>query len=498
MKDLFNYGDEALPADGSRPVLLPVQQDLLARGRALYRNGTRRVLWQAPCGSGKTVVAAEQTRLALEKGHAVLHVVHRRRLVEQMLRTLQRFGIHASPVMQGRSRWQSRVLCASRDTLLAMLKAGCDLPPAQLVLWDEAHVAAREVQDWYLSHCPDAYWTGYTATPVRPSGDALSPPYQALACMDPTSTLIRLGRLCPVKVFNPDSLGRRRRKGEKVKPVGDPVAHWRRYADGLPTVVFAPTVAESQAVCQRYVEAGVAAEHMDASTADDEREAIFERSRTGKTLVIVNCAVLVEGVDLPWLVCCQILRGCNSLVLWVQATGRVMRAFAGKPHGIVLDHAGAAHEFGLPDSDFTWTLEDGKANEKNNRPPKDRKPVTCAGCATVFAGKPACPNCGRVLPRKKRRSLLDGLRPDDALLTRYTGEQATHVEAERLARLWQKVLHMGRVKGWCMRQVAGVFSREAKLPPWEAGLDEPLPRGKQGWAMPVSEWLETVRANHDL
>ena len=65
----------------------------------------------------------------------------------------------------------------------------------------------------------------------------------AMACMAPSSELIRINRLCKVKVYNPDDIGRRRRKGEKVKPVGDPIEHWKKYAMGLPTVVFAATVA---------------------------------------------------------------------------------------------------------------------------------------------------------------------------------------------------------------------------------------------------------------
>ena len=39
-----------------------------------------------------------------------------------MINTLRKFDVSASPIMEGRKRWESRVYCASRDTLLAMLK----------------------------------------------------------------------------------------------------------------------------------------------------------------------------------------------------------------------------------------------------------------------------------------------------------------------------------------------------------------------------------------
>ena len=488
MNDLFSF--DAPQFQGNRPVLLPVQLDLLERGRVPYSQGALRVLWQAPCGAGKTWVASEQTRRALEFRKRVLHVVHRRRLVDQMLWTLKKFGITAAPIMEGRLAWDAPVKCASRDTLLAMLKSGCQLPLADLLIWDEAHVAADVVQRWYLDNCPKALWTGYTATPVKSDGNSLSPPYQALVCMAPTSEMIRLGRLVKVKVYNPDAVGKRRQKGDRVKPVGDPVAHWQKYAAGLSTVVFAANVNESLAIAQRYRDAGITAEHLDANTPEDVREAMFERSQNGQTTVLCNVGVLVEGVDLPWLRCCQILRGCNSLVLWFQANGRIMRAVAGKEYGITLDHAGAAHEFGLPDGDYTWTLEDASGNVARKRPPKDRKPVTCSACGAVFAGKPACPECGKVLSKPKRRSLLGEIDGADGLLTRYAGEQAHHARAEVFERLWKKCVHIGKAKGWEMRQVAGVFTREAKVPPWEAGLDVPLPFGKAEWSTPVREWLE--------
>lgn len=469
--------------------LLPIQSDFLVRGRAMYTGNVRRVIWQAPCGSGKTVVASEQTRMALSRGRKVLHVVHRRRLVDQMVSTLNRFGIYASPLMEGRMRWGSNVYCASRDTLLSMLKDGQQLPMVDLVIPDECHTAATQVLDWYLQNCPNAYWAGYTATPVRADGSSMSPPWQALVCMATTSQMIAAGRLCPVKVYNPDAIGKRRRKGDKVKPVGDPIDHWKKYANGLPTVVFAASVSDSLAITQRYNEAGITAEHIDASTDDAERDAVFERSKSGQTKVISNCGVLIEGVDLPWLTCCQILRGCNSLILWCQSTGRVMRTHPGKEFGIVLDHAGAAHEFGLPDSDFEWTLDDEKTVARNNKPPKDRAPVSCPACGAVFSGKPACPECGKVLPKKQRKSLMDGIRPGDGLLTEFNGQQDGHVRQDALERLWKKILHIGKNKGWDMRRCAAVFSREAKCPPWEAGLDCPLPRGGAEWSTSVKDWL---------
>jgi hypothetical protein len=37
-----------------------------------------------------------------------------------------------------------------------------------------------------------------------------------------------------------------------------------------------------------------------------------------------------------------------------------------------------------------------------------------------------------------------------------------------------------------------MFKSKTNLLPWHAGLDEILPRGKEGWAMPANDWMETV------
>lgn len=491
--DLFDWQEPQTPVAGpTLPELNPRQAKFIDEGRKAYSRA-KRVIWQAPCGSGKTYVAAWQTKLALGMGKTVLHIVHRRRLCDQMIDTLRRFGIAASPIMEGRCRWESQVMCASRDTLLSMLDQGVDLPRPDLICFDEAHVASMRVQDWYLANCPNAYWSGWTASPVRPNGLSLNPPYQALVSMGQTSDMIADGRLCHVKVFNPDAVGVRRRKGEKVKPVGDPIAHWRKYANGLPTVVFAATVAESRQIVARYREAGVTAEHMDAQTSDEEREAIFERSRQGLTTVIANCAVLIEGVNLPWLVCCQILRGCNSLVLWMQSTGRIMRTFEGKECGIVLDHSGAAHEFGMPDADFNWQLGTAAQNTKHNVP-KEKRPVTCPKCSLVFLSKPICPECGHVMPRPKRKeTLASQLSTEDGILTEFTDGQTKHRASDVAKRIWERTLFIGRAKGWKMRQCLAVFKKQTGVPPWKANMGVQLPNGAAGWDMPAGTWIEMRR-----
>src|SRR5262249_24034719 len=102
--------------------------------------------------------------------------------------------------------------------------------------------------------------------------------------------------------------------------------------------------------------------------------------------------------------------------------------------------------------------------------------VACPRCGFTFRRRPLCPECGKILPqRKKRRSLLDSCRQGSGLLTEF---QATGPAAESIVhhRLWRRCIAIGRNKGWRMRQVVAVLCREARKHPRDCQLDMAIPR----------------------
>ena len=64
--------------------LRPYQTELLERVRAAFRQGFHRPCLVLPCGGGKSCLIAEMTKGAVEKGGAVLLLVHRQELVAQL------------------------------------------------------------------------------------------------------------------------------------------------------------------------------------------------------------------------------------------------------------------------------------------------------------------------------------------------------------------------------------------------------------------------------
>jgi superfamily II DNA or RNA helicase len=182
---------------------------------------------------------------------------------------------------------------------------------------------------------------------------------------------------------------------DKVGLVGNVVDHWLSRADGRRTVVFAASVAHSIHVCERFVAAGVAAEHLDGGTAAVDRDAILARLRSGVTRVVCNCDVLSEGWDMPEVEVCILAKPTKSVTKYLQKAGRVLRPYEGK-RCIILDHAGCIIEHALPQSDRDMTLEPPPKKKRGERAPRDAVSIrVCSKCFFTYdAIEGSCPECG--------------------------------------------------------------------------------------------------------
>jgi DNA repair protein RadD len=425
------------------PVLRPFQDSLVDRVRAARKEGNRIVVVQGATGCGKNTIAAYIVRQSWLKGSRILFMVHRRKLVEQIDDRLNQFEVPHTILMRGESYDSTSNVCvASRDTLLSrcVQNEWLGLPPADLVLVDEAHHAAAPESEYrkIINQYPNATVLLLSATPVGPDGRGLGPWAQAIECAAPTSQLVADGFLCPVKCFAPD----RKTKGKRyVRGIaGDLVESWKQYGEGLPTVLFCARVQHSLDAVKAYQEAGIPAAHVDADTDDYERERIFDQIADGRIKILSNVGIVGEGVDVPELGCCQLFCEMGSRVRFLQACGRVMRTLPGKTHGILIDHSGAVFKHGFPDEDTHWTLE-GSPDEdfkKAKDEGKTEKAFYCKRCELVYHGSQECPQCGRA-PAKPPRSIFEPP-PVDA-------SNELLVEADRKAE-------------------RGVFSKDEKIKHW--------------------------------
>jgi hypothetical protein len=289
--------------------LRPYQLEALREIHERVAAGRRRVLVVAATGAGKTVIFARLVADAVRGGKTALVIAHRRELIHQTYRKLVDAGLRERQVgvlmaTDRRRRPGAPVQVASIDTLRHRAK-----PRADMVILDEAHRELTRSMAAVRAAYPNALHLGFTATPFRADNRGLGEFYDELIVAASIGSLIEQGFLVEPRVFTvptdrlPDLGGVRLRGGDydpgqldqavnQARLVGEIVSHWQEHAAGARTVAFAASVKHSQHIAERFRSAGVAAEHLDATTPVAERDAILARLEGGETLVVSNCGVL--------------------------------------------------------------------------------------------------------------------------------------------------------------------------------------------------------------
>jgi DNA repair protein RadD len=419
-----------LSSQGRLPSLRPYQSEVIARYNAEVAAGRRRCLMVAPTGAGKTVIAGAIVAAAASTGGRVLFLAHRRELVQQASAKLHAVGVDHGIIQAGfPTRPGERVQIASIQTLhaRAVRSNRIEMPPADLVVVDEAHHARATTYGRILAAYPDAIILGLTATPCRGDGRGLGNIFDSIIECPPIAELITAGFLVPTKVFapsRPDLDGVRIQAGDYVESqlagrmdtprlVGDIVEHKLRHAKHRRTVVFATGVAHSVHIRDEFRRAGVLAEHIDGATPVEERDEIVAKLSAGTIDVVTNAMVLTEGWDCPEVSCLVLARPTKQMGLYRQMVGRVLRPAPGKNDAIILDHAGAVFEHGFVDEPVTWTLDSDRRAENpmhaSRTQGRARELTTCPKCSAVRLEGLPCTACGwRPQPKPKAFDVADG------------------------------------------------------------------------------------------
>jgi DNA repair protein RadD len=402
-----------------RPVLHDFQGDALDRVRRHWGAGKRHVLLQMPTGAGKTVVAAHAMTETAARGGECLFIVSRRELVRQACQKLAAYGTEFGVVMAGVPADPGRkVQVASKETLHSrgVLRKTMPLPRAKLVVVDEARHSLSPAWLALLARYKDAYWLGLDATPARGDGQGLGRHFDEMVCGATYRELLAGGHLVPIEVFAPhvpDLKGVKinrsgKNKGDydegqlekvmnKPKLVGDVVSHWKRLAPTRLTLVFASGIKHSMHLRDQFLAAGIRAAHLDGASPTGVRDATLEDFERRRVQVLCSCDLFNEGLDVPAASCAVLARPTRSVVGYRQRLGRIMRPYPGKISGVLIDHAGAVYEHGMPDEEGEWSLADGYKPKAGGDKPRESKPHLCPQCGFMFRGSRVCPNCETTL-----------------------------------------------------------------------------------------------------
>lgn len=364
--------------------LRPYQQKCVTEVGQQFRLGFRAVLLVAPTGAGKTVMFSYMADTYLSRRKRVLIVAHRKELISQASKKLKAAGIPHGIIAPWAEQVPELVQVGSVQTLRGRLGK---LPRFDLIVIDEAHHSVAG--DWacLLASQPQALVCGVTASPERTDGKSLGVNdggvYESMVLGPTIAELIALGFLTPAKVYAPsipDMIGIRTKKGDfdttqlaklmgKPECIANVVEHYRKHADGLPTICFCPSVEVAEEYAAAFRNAGYRSVAAHGDMEPDERTKALAGLETGAVQVVTACDLISEGVDVPCVACVILCRPTKSLGLHIQQIGRGLRPMEGKTCLIVLDFAGNTLRFGLPDTEYQWSLDALPRNKKERAAP---------------------------------------------------------------------------------------------------------------------------------
>lgn len=391
-----------------------------------------------PTGGGKTAIMAELARISLEQEVPVIAVAHRLEIVRQMQRS---FSMHLGKQPQLITK---DLTTPERDVTIAMVqtlirrKHIIQRMQGRLLLLDECHHALSKSWKKLREDLAPFATAGLTATPVQPSGKGLGHKggFDELIIGPHPEELMERGFLCGYRLIasdmEVDREGLTVRAGdyvveelqERVKPLsGSIVRDWLEHNPKRHrTIAVGVSVAHAHDLRQLYRDAGISAETVDGKTSSADRDRIFADFRAGRLEVLVACAVIDEGLDVPEATVLQNTRSTRSIRLWRQLVGRVLRKSPGKEEAIIIDHSGSWRDLPLPHERIDWTLE-GKAqsarkwNQQVVRDPLTKKVTILTRVVEVKDQLAQVANFGKT-PEERREREVKSLQKTIALIER--------------------------------------------------------------------------------
>jgi len=397
--------------------LRPYQHRAVHDLRLAFRDGARAPLLVLPTGGGKTICMAEILRGVADRDRSAMVLVHRRELITQTAHKLTLAGVPHGIVAAGLPTTKHPIQIASVQTLVRRLDRMPFTP--DLIVIDEAHHATAGSWKRVLDHWPDALRLGVTATPIRLDGRGLLAVFDRLVLGPSVADLVFTGYLAQSRIYAPpqvaDLSALKRRAGDyatdqaadamdRPTVTGDAIAHYKRLAAGQRAIAFCCSVQHAEHVCTSFNAAGIPTATLLGSLDPVRRDQVVQQFDDGAVQMLVTVDVVSEGFDIPAAGCAILLRPTQSLGLYLQQVGRVLRPAPGKTHAVILDHVGNVHRHGWPDDPREWSLE-GVQRRTAAGGPAAPSVRTCPQCFAAFKPAPICPVCGANCAPEPRRQL---------------------------------------------------------------------------------------------
>lgn len=376
-----------------------------ALGDALVKYGS--VIGQGPVGFGKTTTFIHMVKDAIPLGHRILVSVPDKVLIDQVSIPFLEAGIRHGFISSGYPELpQEQVQIATPQTFLNRKDR---VGKFTLAIKDECHgdmsATQQELNHWLDSNGCD-YRLGVTATPCRLDGKGLKHQYKHMVPGPQPEQLIETGRLAQPLYYAPPvvaDLSKLEKTGydyskrsldqvlNTKKVNANAVEMYQQIAPGTKFLVFCSTVSHAKNIADEFTKAGYPCGVLEGSMSQHERRQMIKALEDGTLCGIASCELITQGFDMPSAVTLIDLRKTQSLRLFIQSRGRVMRGDGGKKSECyIIDLVANVYRFGMPDADREWSLEGGSGAASYKS--KLRQCPVCYLWNRV--GTPAC-RCGR-------------------------------------------------------------------------------------------------------
>jgi superfamily II DNA or RNA helicase len=376
---------------------------------------SKKIVYQAATGLGKTIIAAQIVKNAQEKGKSVLFIADRIVLCNQTSDVFLKYGIKHGVIQSGNPRWNTR-LPVQVCSIHTLKTRGCP-ENADLIIIDECHVLHKKHIEIMESN-PQAYILGLTATPyAKEMGRYFDRHIEPVKM----KYLIDNNYLVPFEIYGPtiaDLSKLKVRAGEfteesntkvfdKADIIGDVVKMWQKLTPNKKTIVFGANIAHIKHIVKSFQEVGVSACQINAY--DDARDETLKSFTQGDVKVLCSVEVATKGFDCPEAEVCILAVATRSMIKWAQTCGRVLRTYQGKEKAVILDFGGNAERLGFFDEFEFLGLDDGKKKESKKQEPKEKLPKACPSCDFIKpVGVHTCPACGFTPERIKDVEVAQG------------------------------------------------------------------------------------------
>lgn len=389
------------------------QENNLQKIEDFYSHGGRNLFLQQPTGTGKALVTSLFIYERYKSKKPVYWITHSRNLLKQASDSLYSLGINHGIYSAGFPRLNYRTQVMTVQSLNRNLSS---LSEPEYIIVEEAHRTNSNMFMKSLDHWKNAKLFGSSATPRRTDGKSLDM-YEELIISENIRWFIDNYYLSDYEYYAPiiiDMSKIHKRYGDYVKSevedlvdnraiIGDIIDHYKKYGPNMPGIASCVSTRHADDVSLLFREAGYAMLSIHSKMPGDPLRAIGEARKNGNPLLSA-CDMIGEGTDIKGLTVLIGARPTDSLVVFLQYIGRVLRAVyamgmpldtkerrkaamkaAGGKIAIILDFVANYTRHGLPDDKREWILE-GRGTNRTTEPSTLKR----------------CPQCYRPVPISAR------------------------------------------------------------------------------------------------